>query len=93
MTPERWLPSREAAYVQIDGRAAVLDLGDPSALPVILEGTGAELWRDLAGGVSLDDLVEAQVRRHPGVERTTIVAGVEAFVADLARRRLLEVAT
>jgi hypothetical protein len=67
----------------------VLNLSDRSPLPMILEGTAAELWHDLGGGASLADLIDAQLRRHPGAESPDVAAGVEAFIVELARLGLV----
>lgn len=65
----------------------VLDLGTSRYLQV--NATGRALWDTLATGASTSELVEMLMERF-GIERPRAAADVDAFVADLRTRGLIE---
>jgi hypothetical protein len=65
--------------VVLDGQAAVY---------LALRGSGALLWRLLAGSTTRAGLVERVVRTY-GIEATQAAADIDAFLATLDERGLL----
>ena len=74
-----WLET-DGELVALDEQAATYLSGNPAA---------ALLWPELAAGATKDDLVEALLDAFE-VDRPRAEADVEAFVADLQARNLLQ---
>jgi hypothetical protein len=72
-----------------DGDALVVAQLDRSTLRR-LEGTAAELWARLDGVATVDDLVDASLRDHPGAESGVVREQVSAFVDQLLAEGLVE---
>lgn len=52
-----WKRSRDVAFVDEGDRIVLLNLAHPtSAQPLLLDGSGAAVWRALAAGVSVTEL-------------------------------------
>ena len=75
------------AWREAEGEVVALDMREDSYLAV--NRTGALLWAELKAGTSREHLVSLLVERF-GVDRERAVADTEAFLSDLAERRLLE---
>ena len=75
------------AWRHVDGEVIAVDLQSSTYLSTM--GSGALLWRALAAGTTRDLLVELLAREF-GIEHDRAAADVDAFVADLADRELLD---
>jgi hypothetical protein len=79
---------REALeWREVEGEIVALDVG--SAEYVAANGSGALLWRHLAGGTTGDALVDALTTEFR-VDRDTAERDVDRFVTSLRERGLLE---
>jgi hypothetical protein len=79
---------REALeWREVEGEIVALDVG--SAEYVAANGSGALLWRHLAGGATSDTLVDALTTEFR-VDRDTAERDVGRFVTTLRERGLLE---
>lgn len=81
------LRSQSVAWRVAGTQVVALDLERFEYL--LLNHSGAELWRLLATGASVGELTELLVRRY-GVGVATAETDVERFVASLDARQLLE---
>ncbi|KWX01744.1 hypothetical protein LI90_2776 [Carbonactinospora thermoautotrophica] len=82
-------PSRHVRATVTDDGAMLLDLrgrGRWYALPA----SGARWWRHLAAGATADQAAEA-VAAHYRIDPTRVRADIQAMVADLLSRGLLEI--
>lgn len=72
---------------EVDGEIVALHAGRSAYLAV--NAPGSVLWGRLAGGATVEELVDEVVRRF-AVERPRAAADVGAFLDDLRRLDLLE---
>lgn len=72
---------------EVDGEIVALDRA--SSVYLAINSSGAAMWPALVGGATIDELVDVLVARFE-VEPPQARADVEAFVGDLAERRLLQ---
>ena len=77
----------DLSWQELDEEIVVLDLASSTYLH--LNGTGATLWRRLVDGCDRPDL-EAALVDHYDVDAQQASADVEAFLADLQTRGLLD---
>jgi hypothetical protein len=89
MEENRMLKLREAgvAWQEVDGEVVALD--EREALYLAANPAGAILWRALAGGSTHDGLVNGLVEEF-GIDADRASADVDAFLADLRERGLLD---
>ncbi|MCS5713752.1 PqqD family protein [Herbiconiux sp. CPCC 205716] len=73
------------------GRVAVLDLAEVGAVPFVLEGSAAAIWTAVFehGDEGADGVVAAVAERFD-LEPADVRADVDAFLAELVQRRLIE---
>jgi hypothetical protein len=72
---ETWRRSADVAVVEHDDRVVLLDLSDPAAAPVVLDGTAAVLWRlleDVDTEARLAGAVAREFQVHPSSVRGDI---------------------
>jgi pyrroloquinoline quinone biosynthesis protein D len=90
VTHERvWRRSSTVAFVDSEGRSALLDLDRLTDPPLVLEGSAAEIWQRVDGERETDQIVAELVELY-GEPREVIAAAVESFLADLVSRGLIE---
>lgn len=77
------------AYVDSDGRSALLDLDHLDRPPVVLEGSAAEIWQRI-DGVRDEEAIVADLVELYAEKPETIRPSVEQFLSDLAARDLVE---
>ena len=82
LSPSTWRRSADVAVVDHEDRVVALDLNNPSAPPVVLEGTAATIWHLLDAADTEVALVGA-VARTFDVHPATIRADVHAFLLQL----------
>jgi hypothetical protein len=75
------------AWKEVDGEVVALD--EREALYLAANPAGAILWRALAGGTTHGALVNGLVTEY-GIDADRAGADVDAFLADLRERGLLE---
>ena len=61
----------------------------PDGPPLVLEGSGALVWRVVLGGGTVEEAVE-QVAAAAGESTAAVAAGVRGFVDDLVAAGVLE---
>lgn len=83
-----WQRGRHIAYVDREGRSALINLSRTSEMPLVLEGSAAEVWQRIDGVRPVDDVIAELMTIYDEPE-STIRPAVESFVADLARRDLI----
>jgi len=81
------LRSSGLTWQVVDDEIVVLDLD--GSVYLRLNGSGRLLWEQLATPTSAPELVEALVDAY-GVDSTQATTDVEAFLADLRDKRLIE---
>jgi hypothetical protein len=74
-------------YREFEGEAIVLEL--ESGTYFGLDEVGARVWRLIAEGTSRDDIV-ARLMTEYDVEEPRLRADLDGLLAELARRRLVE---
>lgn len=74
----------------VEHGAAVYVASLPDGPPLVLEGTGALVWRAVLGGGGIDDVV-VRVAAGAGESAEAVAAGVTAFVDGLVAAGVLEV--
>jgi hypothetical protein len=92
--PERvglWRRSGSVAYVDSEGRSALLDLDRLADPPLILQGSAAEIWQRVDGATHVDAMLAELVELY-GEDPETLRPAVLGFLADLAQRGLIEAA-
>ena len=82
LSPDVWHRSADVAVIDHDDRVVALNLNDPSAPPVVLEGTTATIWHLLDSVDTEDALVDA-VARFYGVEPSSVGTHVHSFLLQL----------
>ena len=85
------MPYRRTAGVTYEvsaGRAVLLDAGGETL--TTLNPTGTTIWRSLDGSRDVSELAACLAVDHPDVERRTLEADVEAFLAELDTDGLVE---
>lgn len=80
------------AYVDREGRSALLDLDHLDRPPVVLEGSAAEIWQRIDGTQEDSEIVGELVELY-GEDESVIAPAVAAFLTDLAARDLVEEVT
>ena len=75
------------AWRHVEGEVIAVDLRSSTYLSAA--GSGALLWQALADGTTREMLVDLLTGEF-GIERDRAAADVDAFVADLAGRELLD---
>jgi len=80
------LRTDDLEWREIDSDIVVLDGRDATYLT--LNGSGAVLWRMLAGSATRDELVGALLEAYE-VEESTAAADTDAFLANLSAQGLL----
>ncbi|MCO1339523.1 hypothetical protein BJH93_11555 [Kocuria polaris] len=85
-----WSRSENVAEVPSpdEGRYAVLPLGARQEVPLILAGTGAAVWEEVAAGGTTEALVDRLAARYD-VAPEAIFGQVCAFLDELAGRDLI----
>ena len=73
---------------EIGGEAVVVDV--PASLYLAANRSGTLLWNELAGGATREQLAE-RLSLEYGIDRERAQADVDAFLALLLERGLLEV--
>ena len=81
------LKTGSLAWRHVEDEVIAVDLRSSTYLSAA--GSGALLWEALAGGTTRDLLVDLLTGEF-GVERDRAAADVDAFIADLADRELLD---
>jgi hypothetical protein len=81
------LRSDALEWREVEGEIVALDLQGSSYFAV--NRAGAALWEALAGGTTREDLVSKLVTEF-GIDRDGAARDVDAFLAALAERELLE---
>jgi hypothetical protein len=79
------------AFVASPDRVALLDLERPAEPASLLVGTAAGIWLAIDGGRSVEGIADRLAEVH-GVAPCVVRGDVEAFVAELLARGLLEAA-
>jgi Coenzyme PQQ synthesis protein D (PqqD) len=87
MTTELRLHTEGLDWREVDGRIVALLPGDGGE--IVLNRTGAVLWRLLADGAEADRLRDRLVENF-GIDPAAADRDVAAFVTELRRRHLLE---
>jgi hypothetical protein len=77
----------EVAWKDVDGEIVALD--ERAALYLAANPAGAVLWRALADGTTHEGLVDGLVAEF-GIDSGRASADVDAFLADLRERGLLD---
>lgn len=70
-----WRRSPDVAVVEHEGRIVLLNLAAPAAVPVVLDGTAAVLWRlleEVDTEVRLTGAVAREFRVHPSSIRSDV---------------------
>jgi hypothetical protein len=80
------LRTHDLEWREIDSDIVVLDGRDATYLT--LNGSGALLWRKLAGSATRDELVGALLEAYE-VEESTAAADTDAFLTSLSEQGLL----
>jgi Coenzyme PQQ synthesis protein D (PqqD) len=75
------------AWKDVDGEVVALD--EHAAVYLAANPAGAVLWRSLALGATREELA-AELVREFGIDADRAVADLDAFLADLGGRGLLE---
>ena len=81
--PGSWQRSADVAVIDHDDRVVALNLENPAAPPVVLEGTAATIWHLLDEAGTEIQLVGA-VARAFNVHPATVRADVHAFLLHLS---------
>jgi hypothetical protein len=81
------LRAEALAWRRVEDEVIAVDLRSSTYLSA--SGSAALLWQALAGGTTRDMLIDLLTGEF-GVERDRAAADVDAFVADLAGRELLD---
>jgi coenzyme PQQ synthesis protein D (PqqD) len=74
-------------WLEVDGEVVALDAESSKYLSA--NASGAVLWQALAKGATRDELAEALTSTF-GIDEATARGDVDAFVAELEARQLLE---
>ena len=77
----------EVAWKEVDGEVIALD--ERAALYLAANPAGALLWRALVDGTTRGELVDGLIAEF-GIESDRASADVDAFLADLHERGLLD---
>jgi hypothetical protein len=85
--PQFKLRHTDVAWKEVDGEVVALD--EREALYLAANPAGAVLWRALADGTTHAQLVDGLVAEF-GIETDRASADVDAFLADLRGRGLLD---
>jgi hypothetical protein len=85
--PQLKLRPTDVAWQEVDGEVVALD--EREALYLAANPAGAILWRALANGTTHERLVTGLVAEF-GIETDRASADVDAFLADLRERGLLD---
>lgn len=78
-----------AACGWVDDDDTVYVAALPDGPPLVLEGSGALVWRAVLGGGTVDEAVE-RVAAAAGESAAAVAAGVRGFVDDLVAAGVLE---
>jgi hypothetical protein len=87
-----WRRGASVAYVDREGRSALLDLDHLDHPPFVLEGSAAEIWQRI-DGVRDHTAIVAELVDLYAEEEAVIGPSVHAFLEDLASRHLVEEVT
>jgi hypothetical protein len=85
VAPDRiWAHSEHVAWLEVDGRVLVLrmDATGDEALPLVLDGTAADIWSVIGDGRSTAQIVD-DLAAEFGLSRDSIAADVSAFLVAL----------
>jgi hypothetical protein len=85
--PQLKLRPTGVAWKEVDGEVVALD--EREAVYLAANSAGAVLWRALADGTTHDQLVAGLVGEF-GIETDRASADVDAFLAELRERGLLD---
>ena len=81
------LRNESIEWREVEGQIVALDLR--TSVYFAVNETGTRLWADLAGGTSRRDMVRHLVDRF-GLEEQRAAGDVDAFLAELTERDLIE---
>ena len=84
-----WMQSSSLAQVPSEGRVAMIDLDRLADPPMVLEGTAAAIWAAIDGRRTVAEVVELVAEEY-ALAADDIRTDVEAFLADLAERGLVQ---
>ena len=84
-----WSVRDDVAVSRDEGRAVVLPLGPPEAIPLELTGAGLEIWLLVDGERDLEQIV-TEVARLFDTDPAQVGGGVERFLARLEEAQVLE---
>lgn len=84
-----WMQSSSLAQVPSEGRVAMIDLDRLAAPPMVLEGTAAAIWAAIDGRRTVAEVVDLVAEEY-ALAADDIRTDVEAFLADLAERGLVQ---
>jgi hypothetical protein len=84
-----WRRAASVAYVDREGRSALLDLDHLDRPPFVLEGSAAEIWQRI-DGTREDSGIVAELVELYGEAEDVIAPAVSDFLEDLATRGLIE---
>ncbi len=76
----------EVVWRDVGDELVILELSTSTYLT--LNGSAKHIWESLAGGVTIDEVVEMLVGRY-GITAKQARADAEAFISDLDDRQLL----
>jgi hypothetical protein len=78
----RWRHREDVAAVDADGRVALLTLRHLERAPLILEDSGAVIWRLIEQPSTLEFVI-ASVADYFGMPAEVVAPGVEQFLGEL----------
>jgi hypothetical protein len=84
-----WMQSSSLAQVPSEGRVAMIDLDRLADPPMVLEGTAAAIWAAIDGRRTVAEVVDLVAEEY-ALAADDIRTDVEAFLADLAERGLVQ---
>ena len=84
-----WMQSSSLAQVPSEGRVAMIDLDRLADPPMVLEGTAAAIWAAIDGRRTVAEVVDLVAEEY-ALAADDIRTVVEAFLADLAERGLVQ---
>jgi hypothetical protein len=84
-----WRRGAHVAYVDREGRSALLDLDHLDRPPFVFEGSAAEIWQRI-DGTREDSAIVAELVELYGEAEGIIAPAVSDFLDDLATRGLVE---
>jgi hypothetical protein len=87
-TAPRWTRDGEVAWVEDDGRVALLDLGHLERPPVILQASSAVIWELLGDGLDEQRLVESVAEVY-GVPTAEVAGPVHDFLRRMQELQLV----